>query len=162
MSTPLALQQPDSRLCLRSVRQADAPLLRERCWPERSLPAVQRTVARAVRIEAQGYGLGIVADVADGVIGYGQCTFWPRCGEISDVIVWDRWRGQGAGTAIIQYLSRAARDRQARCLEIGAAWTNHRALALYRRLGFHDHRTMGVQIDGQPVSVLYLRLNFTG
>jgi ribosomal protein S18 acetylase RimI-like enzyme len=157
MVTPIALQPPDSDVHIRPVRLADALLLQRRCWPERSLDSVQQLISRAQRMARNHYGMGVVV-VKDGVIGYGQLALWPRSGEISDLVVCAACRGQGIGTALIQYLMRVAREMQASTVEIGAALDNERALALYRRLGFRDERMIRLHLGGSEVAVQYLCL----
>lgn len=154
----LALQPPDTRFHFRPARVSDAEALQRTCWPERTLVSIERLLLRAQRMAQQQYGLGIVALDESGVIGYGQCALWPRCAEISDLIVCESKRCGGIGTAMIQYLTRAAREMQAGCVEIGAAVENTRALALYRRLGFKDSHVMKIHVDGAEVAVQYLRL----
>lgn len=155
---PLALLPPNPLIRIRPVWLSDAEALHTRCWSSRRLVDVQRIVTRAQRIGQQQYGLGAVAVVQGQVAGYGQFTLWSRCGEISDLVVCEPCRGQGIGTAIIQYLLRASRDMQAECVEIGATLDNPRAIALYRRLGFADERTLMLDVDGADAAVLYLRI----
>ena len=88
--------------------------------------------------------------------GFGLLTLWPRAAEISDLVVNAQYRGQGIGSAIITYLTETARDLQVRTLEIGVALSNPRALALYRRLGFTDHRTIDIDLGSGLETVLYL------
>jgi len=156
---PLALRPPDSRITLRPVRYADMEPLHETCWPSRSLAVVRRMVLNAQHNALQGYGLGIVIVGKDGaIIGYGQFALWPRCGEISDLVVAEAYRRRGLGTAIIQYLVRAASDMHADLIEIGAAQSNPGALALYRRLGFQDDHTLMLDLGNGDEPVIYLRL----
>lgn len=157
----LALQAPDPHIHIRPVRLTDAEALRLRCWLDRPLASVYRLVMRAQRNARSESGLGVVLiDDTGAVSGYGQFTLWPGCGEISDLVVSETYRGQGFGTAIVQYLVRAAREMQANCVEIGAAMNNPRAIALYRRLGFKDSHTMTMNLGGGEEQVLYLRLDF--
>jgi ribosomal protein S18 acetylase RimI-like enzyme len=155
--TPLALTPPDPKVSIRPVRLTDATSLRATCWPERSFDTVYRFITRARQNAAQGRGLGIVAVGNAGMIqGYGQFTLWPRCGEISDLIVTPTCRGRGIGTAMIQYLARSAREMSAECIEIGALTSNTGAIALYRRLGFIDSHMQTIANDTDPI--LYLRI----
>ncbi len=157
---PLALRPPDARVAMRPVRLADAELLRDQCWPERPFAAVYQLVMRARQNALQGRGVGVVALAeATGVKGYGQLTLWPGCAEISDLVVVAAYRGQGIGTAMIQYLVRAAREMHVSCLEIGAALSNTGAVALYRRLGFVDDHTVWLNLGEGKEPVLFLRLN---
>jgi ribosomal protein S18 acetylase RimI-like enzyme len=132
--------------------------LRGECWPDRDPGEIARLVRRARSIVRQNCGLGLVVQSGGAVVGYGQLTLWPRRAEISDLIVAERWRGRGFGTALIQHLTRAARRRAAPCLEIGADETNTRALALYRRLGFDGRRAVSLSLGGCPVTIIYLTL----
>ena len=49
-------------------------------------------------------------------------------------------------------------DRRVRCIEIGAAVANPRAVALYRRLGFRDERQLFLNLGNGNEPVIYLRL----
>ncbi len=156
---PLALRAPNPAVIIRPVRAADTPALRAACWPEREFEAVYRFIMRARQAAAQGRGLGVTAWNSEGLItGYGQLMQWPRCAEISDLIVAPQQRNKGIGTAIVQYLTRAARETQAGCVEIGAQEHNTGALALYRRLGFKDSFTRELDLGRGPETVQYLRL----
>jgi ribosomal protein S18 acetylase RimI-like enzyme len=159
--TILALQAPDPQLHIRPVRLGDIVDLQENCWPERDAEAIYHFVLRIIRSARDGRGLGIVIsrDPAQAV-AYGQFVMWPRCGEISDLIVAPAHRQQGLGTALIQYLVRAAQEMQAECVDIGAASSNPRALALYRRLGFRESYTQRLNLGRGDEEVVYLRLKF--
>jgi ribosomal protein S18 acetylase RimI-like enzyme len=157
---PLALQPPNTLATIRPVRLADAEALREHCWPERPFAAVYQLVMRARQNALQGRGLGVVVvDETNAIKGYGQLTLWPGCAEISDLVVAAPNRGQGIGTAMIQYLVRAAREMHVPCVEIGAALSNPGAVALYRRLGFVDDHTVWLNLGDGKEPVLFLRLS---
>ena len=158
-STPLALQPPNPNIHIRPVRLADLEPLRQSCWPERSPDSVYHFIMRMREIARQRRGLGVVAAREEGhVLGYGQVMVWPRCGEISDLIVAPAYRSQGIGTALIQYLVRTARDMHMNCVDIGAALSNPGAVALYRRLGFRDSYKQQFDLGHGDEDVLYLRL----
>ncbi|MDX1992624.1 MAG: GNAT family N-acetyltransferase [bacterium] len=156
----LALQPPDLRFTIRPVQLADATLIQTVCWPDRPPAAVYQLITRAIQVGRQGRGLGVVVmDSREGPLrGYGQVMLWPRCAEISDLIVAEDFRGRGFGTAIIQYLTRAAQQMEAECVEIGVALSNPGALALYRRLGFVDSHTLMLNLGEGQEPVLFLRL----
>ena len=157
-NTPLALQPPAAHIKIRPVRLSDTDALRESVWPERSPDHVYRFIARIRQTASQGHGIGVVVVDDALIVGYGQFMLWPRCGEISDLIVAADQRGQGIGTAIIQFLSRAACDMHAECIDIGAAMSNPGAIALYRRLGLRDSFTQSLDLGTGEEPVLYLRL----
>lgn len=158
---PLALQKPDSKIVIRPVQLSDAEPLHARCWSDRPASSIYQLVSRAKQIAQQGRGLGIVVtgNSRYEILGYGQLTLWPRTAEVSDLIVMDSCRGQGIGTAMIQYLVRAAKEMHAPMVEIGVAYSNPGALALYRRLGFEDSHTIMLNLGDGLEEVLYLKLD---
>jgi ribosomal protein S18 acetylase RimI-like enzyme len=111
--------------------------------------------------DKRGTGAAVIAQNGD-IIGYGQLTLWPRCAEISDLIVEKQYRSQGYGTAIIQFLMQYAIALRANCVEIGAAESNPRAVSLYRRLGFVDHRTIQMNLgSAQREPVIYMKIDLS-
>lgn len=141
----------------RPVLLTDVPALRINCLPGASLALVTNRVKQAQRVALSGRGVGVVALQNGQIVGFGQLTLYPSAAEISNLLVGTRWRSQGVGSTIIAYLTRAAQDMHAEKLEIGAAQSNIRALALYRRLGFTDYRTLILDLGNGPEPVIYLR-----
>lgn len=139
----------------------DADWLITDCWPERPATEIHQLINRAQQNARQGRGLGavIIDPESERPIGYGQLTLWPRTAEISDLVVSESWRGRGLGTAMIQYLVRAAREMHAPAVEIGAAYSNPGAMALYRRLGFEDSHIISLNLGDGMEDVLYLKLD---
>jgi ribosomal protein S18 acetylase RimI-like enzyme len=157
---PLAFQPPDTRIRIRPVRLSDAESLFTNCWPSRSFRSVYDLVLAAQRAAADAQGLGVVVEGADhNLQAYGQFMVWPTSAEINDLIVAAPYRGQGLGTAIIQYLVAAARKLKIRRIEIGAAVSNPRAVTLYRRLGFEDSHTLLLNLGSGKEQVLFLGLD---
>ena len=159
-SPPIAALPPDPNVMMRPVRPTDIEVLYRTCWSDRPMVYTEQMVRRAQRLAQQGRGLGVVVSGmgAKAPQGYGQMTLWARGGEISDLIITPAQRGEGLGTAMIQYLVRAAREMHAPIVEIGVALSNPRALALYRRLGFEDDHTISLDLGDGLEPVLYLRL----
>ena len=141
---------------LRPTSPADAALLQESCWPERSVDAVRELLERAEGLSKHKRGLGLIAITGYRALGYGQLTIWPRTCEISDLIVAADVRNQGIGTAIICDLIERARLWPMSQVEIGVAMNNPRAHALYLRLGFKDNRTVNLDLGMGPEPVMYL------
>ncbi|NWG18434.1 MAG: GNAT family N-acetyltransferase [Chloroflexi bacterium] len=157
---PLALQLPAPSIPIRPVRLTDSEPLHATCWPNRPFTSVYNLVSHALQNAADGRGLGVVVlDDTGAPLGYGQMALWPSCAEISDLMIAQTARGQGYGTAIIQYLVQAAAQMHAQVIEIGVALTNPRALALYRRLGFVDSHTVMLNLGQGKEPVLFLRLD---
>lgn len=156
---PLALHTPEADVPIRQARLSDVDGLHHNCWPSRAFTSIYDLVLRAERSAMEHRGLAVVVAGKDNVIrGYGQVMAWPSCGEISDMVVAEAYRGQGYGTAIIQTLARTALRIGIKELEIGAALSNPRAVALYRRLGFEDSHTMMLNLGKGKEKVLFLRL----
>jgi ribosomal protein S18 acetylase RimI-like enzyme len=148
---------------MRPVRLSDTNSLAANCWPQRSFALVYDLVQRAEQAAAEGRGLGVVVTGQDATVrGYGQFLNYPTCGEISDMVVAHSYQGLGYGTAIIQTLARAARAMGVQELEIGAALSNPRAAALYRRLGFEDSHSLMLDLGNGKERVIFLRLNLQG
>ena len=146
---------------LRSATTADAQRLQQSVWPERSVTAVLELLQRVEDNARRGRGQGLIASsIAPNArpVAFGQLTLWPRTSEISDLAVAAEVRGQGIGTAMIIALIEVARSLNLPEVEIGAAQSNPRALALYRRLGFQDNRTIDIDLGSGLEPVLYLSL----
>lgn len=158
---PLALCPPDPTIKLRALQRNDAALLWRGLWRFRTAEKCIELVERVLRAEARGRGYAVVAldDVTGDIIGFGQIISWVRCAEISDLLVEPAQRERGIGTAMIQYLSRRAHELNSACVEIGAARSNPRALALYRRLGFVDAYEIPLDLGRGVEPIVYLRLN---
>ncbi len=148
-------------LLIRPACAEDAPSVQRACWPEQPLGKIATLLQRAEKLRKKRRGLGVVAVRDGGIYGFGMLTLWPRAAEISDLVVSARYRGQGIGTAIIQFLTEAACELNATAVEIGVALSNTRALRLYRRLGFRDRRTIQVDLGQGPEPVLYLEKELT-
>lgn len=156
----IALQPPNPNILIRPVAPQDIHALLENCWTDRTRDSGDWLISRAMRHQRMGRGLSVVVYLDDGtIIGYGQVTLWPRCAEISDLVIATGYRSQGYGTALIQYLVRVAFDLGAKCIEIGAAESNIRAIDLYHRLGFVDQRVIEMSLgQDQREPVIYMEL----
>jgi len=162
---PLALQHPNPSIAIRSVQLSDASLFHTYLWQDRTIDAVTVFIRRVLKFEEQGRGMGIVVvDTtlpSDMLIAYGQVTQWVKCAEISDLLVHPAYRGQGVGTAMIQYLTHHTLTIKTNCIELAVAMSNDRALALYRRLGFKDSYTLQLDLGQGTEPVLYLAIDLT-
>lgn len=161
-SLPLALHAPTPELPMRPVRAADLAELCATCWAERGEARAREVLERILDAAELERGQGLVAldRAAQRIVGYGQVSRWARCSEISDLYVVETMRGRGVGTALIQHLVRTAYAQENDCVEIGAALSNRRALALYRRLGFRDAYHLALNLGAGSEPVIYLRLHF--
>jgi ribosomal protein S18 acetylase RimI-like enzyme len=144
---------------VRRASPGDAAQLQQNCWVNWPLEVVSEALERVELLAQQGRGLAVVACQGERILGYGQMTIWPRAVEISDLIVAPPYRDNGIGTAIIGFLVNKVRAWHLPRVEIGAALSNPRALALYRRLGFKDARTIELDLGNGPETVVYLNLD---
>jgi ribosomal protein S18 acetylase RimI-like enzyme len=144
---------------VRPVQIADTPALQQRCWPQQTLPQVAARLEELVRSRNPQSRWGAVAVSENTSVGYGQLSRWGSRAEICNLIVAEAWRGQGAGTALIQWLIALAQEKQFPTVEIGAAEANPRAFVLYRRLGFQMDRSLTLDVGNGPEPVLYLSLD---
>ena len=162
---PHALQQPTSTIIIRPVKLEDVGLLQSCLWQDRDMESIEDFIRRVLKFEAQNRGIGIIVindtTPSKPIIAYGQITQWVHCPEISDLLVQKVYRGQGIGTAMIQYLTHHALAQHANCVELGVARSNPRALALYQRLGFKDSYTLQLDLGQGTEPVLYLSLDLT-
>jgi len=141
---------------IRPVQLSDAASLNLMCWADRLPESIIELLHRTQKLAINRRGLGVVAVCDEIICGFGLLTLWPRSAEISDLIVNAQYRSRGIGSTVIRYLTEAARSLQVQTLEIGVALSNPRALALYRRLGFNDGRTIELDLGYGPEPVLYL------
>lgn len=144
---------------MRRATPDDAAALQRACWPEWPATAVRDFLERLNASAARGRGYATAALCEGAHIGFGQLTLWRDAAEIGDLIVTPARRGQGIGTAIIAHLADKARAWGITRLEIGAALSNPRALALYKRLGFAPQRVIDISLNGgAPEPVVYLAM----
>jgi ribosomal protein S18 acetylase RimI-like enzyme len=156
MTAPLHPPPIDALLALRPIRLDDSAALHAACWPERNPQAVAEFLRRCA-VQMQGNrALAVVADVGSHIVGFALLTYWRDMGEIGDLIVTEAWRSQGIGSALIDHLTDEAARRGVSRMEIGAAISNPRALALYKRLGFSEHHTVELDLGEGLEPVIYL------
>jgi ribosomal protein S18 acetylase RimI-like enzyme len=156
--TILALQSPNPALKIRPVRLEDSLALRADCWVHRSQTGANERIKRILSIMEQRRGLGVVVEEDKLILAYGQIVHWRETAEISDLIVSEQQRSKGIGTAMIQFLLRGIHSAPLEAVEIGAAISNPRALALYRRLGFVDSHKRILNVGSGSEEIIYLRL----
>ena len=131
---------------IRACRQEDLQLL-ETSNPS---PGQSRYHHRRFERQQQGASTFLIAWAGDVPVGHGEILWngcaapevherYPDCPEINGLEVWPPGqRSQGTGTAIIRAAEALARDRGFQQIGLGVDDDNHRAAALYRRLGYQQ------------------------
>lgn len=157
--TLLALLPPDASLQIRALHPDDLPALLAGCWQERSPAAAETTFKHLMAVTDQR-DLGFVMVENGAILAFGRLTIWLRYAEISDLVVLRERRSHGIGTAMIQYLVQWAQTLSLEFIEIGAAMSNPRALALYLRLGFQKALVRQLDLGQGEEAVQYMRLYF--
>lgn len=145
-------------LRLRHLTPDDAVALQQACWPELTPDQARLRLDHFLNRHRRGHGWGLVAVTYGQVIGFGQLLRWGSVHEICDLIVAEAWRGQGIGTRIIHTLLDMARQAGVGRVEIGGTASNERALALYRRLGFHERGRVEMDVGSGLEPIIYLEL----
>lgn len=140
-------------LSFRTARPDDLSPLYHTCYPHYALPYFAAGFERILREQTAGRCVQLVVEAAgQGIVGSGQLVRYTGTrAEIADLAVAATCRGQGVGTALIQVLTRIAREAGITRLEIGVTEDNSRALALYRRLGFVSLREVELPDGGLAV-----------
>ena len=146
----------------RYAHPADAPALQTALWPQRACDEVTLHLSEIERRRQAGRAWAVLCEVHGRPTGFGQVARWGRRAEISDLVVAKGQRGQGVGSALIHCLLAIATREGFPAVEIGAALSNPRALALYRRLGFTDLRVQTVHLEAGPELVQYLVMPLEG
>ncbi len=132
-----------ARMRIATCRAEDVALL------DRHLPSPSATSYHAQRYAAQVAGrstfLVVWVDdrpVATGEIRWDGCrapevrAVVPDCPEINGLEVVEALRSQGIGTALVRHAEHLAAARGVRTIGLGVGDYNHRAAALYARLGY--------------------------
>ncbi|MGP0084419.1 MAG: N-acetyltransferase family protein [Steroidobacteraceae bacterium] len=130
--------------------------LRASRLPARSLG--RDYVDRLWRLDRRNAGRLYVATSPTGVIGFLACIIesdilesHPLAVQITDLVVKARWRGRGAGTALIDKAEEFAREKHARSIGVTTLAENTKARRAYRALEFEESAvTFERPISGNP------------
>ena len=149
---------PLSNVSLQPVTSQDEEVLiaLARAFHSEDGHALEDGGERAVRAVCRGDPMALAWFLcADGVrVGYAVLTFGfsiehgGRDGFIDDLYVLPAARGRGIGTAAMDLLEQAARDRGVQGLHLEVERGNAKAQALYRRRGYRvtDRRLMSKRL----------------
>jgi GNAT superfamily N-acetyltransferase len=78
--------------------------------------------------------IGYIIMSFDFSLEYGGRNVW-----VDEFFIERQSRGRGFGAQVLEFFEQAARDAGATAIHLGVSEGN-RAIELYRRCGFHDHR----------------------
>ena len=137
-------------LRVREVSPTDLPALAEL---ERTAFGADAWSAEAIDAELSGDGrTSLVAEDADGVVGYAVTRTAGDVVDLHRVVVADRGRRQGVASRLVLGLTGTTGGRRI-LLEVSAS--NEAAIALYRRLGFEEiDRRRAYYRDGSDALVM--------
>ncbi len=136
----LSAQATLAGIHFRPAVPADAGALYAACHARQNQPQFQTRFRHSLHEQSHGRRLHLLAVGKPGIIGSGKLIRLPGKVEIADLVVTPLWRGRGVGTAMMHILIAEAARWGYGLVEIGAEISNHRALSLYRRLGFGEER----------------------
>jgi GNAT superfamily N-acetyltransferase len=153
-----------SGLDINAVRERDLdellPLMRGYCDFYEVQPADEDLLAmsRALIADPEREGLQLLArDRSGAAVGFAT-VFWTwstlsasRIGVMNDLFVTPEARGHGAADALIAACAESCRERGAASLEWTTAHDNHRAQAVYERVGgVPDDRWLDYSLPTSP------------
>jgi GNAT superfamily N-acetyltransferase len=147
-------------MAVREATEADLeqllPLLRGYCDFYESNPTDEGLdrMATAVIAAPEAEALMLVAtDEADAVVGFAACSWkWSslrgaRIAYLDDLFVGEAARGGGHADALIEAVAAVARRHGAPVVEWLTAPDNHRAQAVYNRLGAHSEPFLEYELE---------------
>jgi ribosomal protein S18 acetylase RimI-like enzyme len=147
---------PGLSVVIRPLALCDARDLQRNCFPTEPYAAVLDYVRRGLHFVERGQGTHLVACSNRHAVANAQLLCWHQRAEIGSLIVAERLRGRGIGTALIKALSEAAYQLGAEQIEIGADKRNMRVLDLYQRLGFVPYKEVHLPGDVGDEPIVYM------
>ncbi|MCP4424251.1 MAG: GNAT family N-acetyltransferase [Chloroflexi bacterium] len=145
---------PDD-LGFRLAHPDDFQLLRDACYPEKSLIQFRSQFDHLLDWQENGRCYWLIGiNKINQIIASGQLVLYPHGAELANLSVVPTRRGEGIGAALVEALTAVARHLNLSSLEIGVEINNRRALALYQRLGFAEDRRVRIP-DAEPAIILH-------
>ncbi|MFJ6611164.1 GNAT family N-acetyltransferase [Streptomyces sp. NPDC091289] len=144
--SPSSSSSSSGPVLIRPCRAADLDVL------ERHMPSPGRTLRHAARFDQQEQGLTtfLTAWIDDVPVGTAQILWqgcaapevrarFPGCPELNGLGIWPPdLRSRGIGTALIRAAEQRVREAGHDLIGLGVDDDNHRAAALYLRIGYRE------------------------
>lgn len=133
-ANPVPALEPESRLCLRPMRESDLDAVMAvevRAYPFPWTRGIFRDCLRA------GYSMWV--HERDGtLLGYGVLSVAAGEAHVLNLCTASGHEGEGLGLRMLQALLRIARSQRAQRVFLEVRPSNPRAIALYQRCGFNE------------------------
>jgi ribosomal protein S18 acetylase RimI-like enzyme len=127
----------------RLAAREDLFALHRSCFAAEPFREFSARFESSVDQQEKGRLLHVLAVEGERPVASGQLiSYTETIAEIADLMVAERARGRGIGTALVRVLGALAAAAGAERLELAVRVENSRALALYRRLGFRACRLL--------------------
>ena len=81
----------------------------------------------------------IVAEIDDYVVGYGGIWLIIDEGHITNIAVYEKYRGLGVGSKLLEGLVNLCIDRNIRAMTLEVRRSNEVAKSLYKKYGFEEY-----------------------
>lgn len=92
-------------------------------------------------------GMWVAQHVEDDVVGFVGLILQGRAGTVDPVVVSDRHRAEGIGTALLEHVADQARSRGLRELSVSPALRNVAAIHCLRTAGYRTVSTVTLTLD---------------
>jgi ribosomal protein S18 acetylase RimI-like enzyme len=112
-------------------------------WPDETLDKkeLQQVFLRGINSEFQSY---FCAVVEEDIVGFGSLTIknslWQAglLAHIDELVVDKQFRGKGIGSKLLQYITKAAKEKGCRRVELDSAFDRKQSHKFYEQNGFEN------------------------
>ncbi len=122
-------------LRIRAMQEADLEAVLEVEQSAYEFPWTRAIFHDCLRV---GYDCYVLEEAADGVVGHGIMSVAAGECHLLNICVHPLYQRRGLGRALVEFLLRRAREKNARVALLEVRASNHIAYRLYTRLGFNE------------------------